>query len=344
MKFIMTMLVGILAIPAVFGAEADPEYIQSFEFDIKIETLQDVKQQVTQDTILNKYKIRLPILPPRLDREQVGALVEKEIGARVEASYPKSQFKQIEVNARQRFRRYNVNDSVTIRVLDPRTNQFRTVKGSIRRIDKRGILVGDTPHVYGDLDPKELPHFFQKRRDDAIMRYISGQTKVYEYQRSQEDKKLRKKLLPKIWMDEGYVWNRRKQKWVPREEVFNFLYERKLIETFKKAKLGHAANVLSTKGGLKYDDTLNKWIVPGEENPTTDPVSAIDQATKDAAKKADDSLKNWATKFDDIFTEKKDDVWDDGEKGDAVPKGKEDPKKDPTKGPAKEGVDEKKTK
>lgn len=348
MKCIMTMLVGILAIPAVFGAEADPEYIHSFEFDIKTETLQDVKKQVTQDTILKKYKIRLPILPPRLDRDQVKALVEKEIGARVEAAYPKTQFKQIEVDARVRFRKYNVNDSVTIRVLDPRTNQFRTIEDSIRRIDRRGILLGDAPHIYGDLDPKELPHFFKKRRDDAIMRYISGQTKMYEYQRSQEDKKLRKQLLPKIWIDEGYVWNSRKQKWVPREEVFNFLYERKLIATFQKAKPAHAERLLTTKGGLKFDDALNIWTIPGEENPATDPVSALDQATKNAARKADDSLKKWANTFDDIFTDKKEDVWDEGEKGDAVPEGKEAPKKDskedPTKAPAKEGGDEKKIK
>ncbi len=300
-------------------ALVDEDKLKALEYDINSQAVQKVNKAVTPDFIIAKYKIKTPILPPRLDKSQVEALVSKEVELRVEGEFPKSRYKEIEKNAKEKYRMYKIGDLVTLRVMDARRGVTISVTKHIRKITSKGVMMGDVFYIFQDINPSEYPHFFKTKHNKAVEREIQMQTNLYKRQRKEYEDKVFRKLAPKIWRDEGYIYRPSKREWVPREEVFNYLYQKHWIEKYEEVRKDIEILVLE-QNGFTWNEALQQWEVRGAEEETV----AEEQPKKTISK----SLSNWSQQIKSLFKdegeentdkeeEEEEDLWGEGDEGDA---------------------------
>ncbi len=314
----------LLSTVPVRAGKHDPDKLLSYEFEIEKLTLQEVNKRVKPEDIAAKYKLRTPIVPPRLDKSQVEALIAKEVEAAVELRHPHSHFQQIEVDAKERFRMYKVGEKVLLRVRDQRRSVWTKTYETIRQITPKGVRMGDQFFIFRDIHSAEYPHFFREQHDKAIEREIAANTARYKRVRAEYEKQAFRRLSRRIWRSEGYVYRRSNRKWVPREEVFNFLYQRAWKKAYDEVR-SDIENTVKTNAGLAWNEHLGRWEDPTQEEPAVDDKTAKGtEKTGDAGKTTDakrdpEAMEEWKSKIENLWKTKdkgEEDIWDEEDDGD----------------------------
>ncbi|RMD82395.1 MAG: hypothetical protein D6820_03745 [Lentisphaerae bacterium] len=329
-RLTLLMIFSILAMVCESNAKPVPEEeLKAYEYDIIRLAIEQVNRDVNPLAIVNKYKISLPILPPRLDHDQVAALVRKEIELRVSAKFPMTRLKEIEKEAEEKFRLYKVGDKVSIEVIDVRRHVKMTLNRYIREITGRGVRLGDDFFSFTDVSRKEYPHFFRDAHQRAIEQYIKVQTGLFKEAREKYEKQVRKEIEAKIWRDEGYVFVKRLRKWVPREELVQKLIEKEWMKKFESIKSDVEVLVLE-KNGYVWDEQNGYWESKEDAEREAQEKAAQgetgEKAGKVAKKKIGSILSKWGSEIQKVISsgdkKKNDDLWNDDDE-------KEAPKKEP---------------
>ena len=314
LPIIAMIIVGATA----FAGKHDPDKIKSFVFAIERQAMDKVNETIKPEDIIDRYKLQTPIVPPRLDKNQVKALIAKEVEAAVEATHPAGHFQQIEVDAKNRHKMYKAGQKVLLKVKDPRRNRWIQIYHYIRRITPKGVQIGDTFVIFKDLHPGEFPHFFKSEHDTAVDNQISSRTTMYKRLRAEYEKKAKRSLSKKIWRSEGYVYRKKKRVYVPREEIFGMLYQR----AWKKAYVEIRPEVeteIMTESGFTWNEDLERWedFEAAAEDPATADDDDADDATttkeKGPKKGGDSTIGDWRNKLDNLWKTKdknEDEAWD----------------------------------
>ncbi len=319
-------------LPAALAGKYDPDKLRSFDFEIEKQTLEKIAQELQPLEIAKKYKLRTPILPPRLDKKQVGSLVVREVERQVENRFPRTRLDEIEGEAKKKFRLYQKGDLVRIKVRNRRFDRrWEFVTAHIWGIKQKGVLLGDVFYIYEDIDKQEYPHFFKDRRDHAIDGEINRLTLIYKTSRAAYERRVKRRAATTIWRHEGYIYRKAKRRWIPREEIFNWLYQRE----WKKVYPGFRQEIeqqVYRQNGFSWNEDLQRWEIRGRDDtgeelePGARKPQLIDvwqEELKDIWKPKDE--KDTGDGDDDIWKEEDDEA--EGEKPKKKPKAGKKPAK-----------------
>ncbi|MCJ8328594.1 MAG: hypothetical protein HRT89_10675 [Lentisphaeria bacterium] len=279
--------------------------LQAFEYDIQKQTLEKAMTELSVTDIAKAVNVGLPINPPTYSKKFVTDILKHEIEDEVSKTFPKSRYEEIAIQVKKKYRIYELNEKVTIRIKNIRRGgQYKVITGHIRQLARTWIRLGDVKYNKDLIDPNHLAHFDLATHVKRVETEKQRLENIFENQRQMEMKIISKKLSPAVWNREGYI--KIANQWEAKETVFNEALSKVLAEKIEIIRSEVESEVYE-KGGFCWNRDLQRWEICGTQEEVTET-----ETEKTGAKGKIEDLRK---KFLDLLKDddKKDDKKDAGD-------------------------------
>ncbi len=198
--------------------------LKRYEFEIEVRAFQALKEELDAHKYAESLKITGPIHPAVMTQDQVRLQIADELKRIVEEQFPNSRYTEIKNEAEQLYKMYKVGERITIK--RHYGGQQLEVDGLLEVISTDLVKISSLPVPKVDIAKDDLARIFWAEHEDAIQKYIRKQTRIFEENRKTFSEKQKNLISNKLWLENGYVRNKKTRRWVPIQDVFMNKYER----------------------------------------------------------------------------------------------------------------------
>jgi hypothetical protein len=259
-KILCATLFACTTIASVHAQERIEE-LSRFDFDVEYLAVQRALEQVNSTDVAKENNLPLPIMPPRLLADQVEARIDSRVQELAEEQYPEARKEEIIMEVNTKLKMWKVGDYIQFHGIIRGIEQM--VEGQLLSISMDRIRIGDINYARKDLRPWALAKIYKPEHEEMRRKHIGIQTRNLEMDKKKFMKELHSKMSNEEWPRYGYVFSKRKHRWIPADSVLQLRLKKKIVDTVA-ANREDARNEIYEQKGCVRDPFSGNWSIGGE--------------------------------------------------------------------------------